>query len=208
MIFLSSILVCLTSTRFLPVQHKVLDDASIQLMLQGIEFEERDSLIRFGRQVFPAYFRILQAKDTEWLHRVRIFGILSAVKGDRSQFVEIAVEHLTHSHAGVRQNAVRLLGEIGSTRDAAPVVALLSDQDWTVGIAAAKALALIGDQRTLQAMDVWISTSAPRKDRNEQFDRSFRNDIAGYRDELKQRLEKAQSVRKPLAPPPRAVVKP
>ncbi len=147
-------------------------------------------LLALGDRAFPAYLRILAAKDITAREVGRIFGIVVNVKADRSQFLEHAVAGLASSDDGLRRSSLHLIAGIGSSRDSAPIVALLSDKEWTVCIAAAKALAKIGDQRTLTAMNVWLNSSSPRKDRNELFDKSFREDIAKYRDELKQRLEK------------------
>lgn len=163
----------------------------VRQMLKAHEFkEERRALIEIGERAFPIYFRILNRKDVDSEEVSRIFGILAAVKADRSQFLKQAIGGLSSQNTGVRLTATLLLGEIGSARDTAPMVALLSDEEWTVGIAAAKALAKIGDRRALTAMDVWLNSSSPGRHRNEQLDKALRKHIAKYRDELKQRLEK------------------
>ena len=80
-----------------------------------------------GERVFPIFNLILVAKDVKPVELTRIFAALSQVKADRSQFLEHAVRGLAHESDNVRGAAVQLLAQIGSTRDAAPIVALLSD---------------------------------------------------------------------------------
>ena len=151
---------------------------------------EQQTLIKLGERLFPTYLLILTAKDVEADEITRIFLALAAVKSDRSQFLEYVITGLSHRDDGVRRSAVQLLAHIGSSRDIAAVVALLSDKEWTVSIVAAKTLVAIGDRRALAAMDVWLATSYPRADRNARFDETHRQDIAKYRDELKARLDK------------------
>ena len=88
------------------------------------------------------------------------------------------------------------LAQIGSSRDCAPIVAILSDREWTNSIAAAKTLAAIGDQRSLIAIDVWLNSSSPRRHEGEKLTEMVRKNVIKYRDELKARLEKEKA--KPL----------
>jgi HEAT repeat protein len=97
---------------------------------------------------------------------------------------------VAHSHPDVRRTAVILLGQIGSERDAARVVALLSDEEWTIPFAAAKALAAIGDRRAPAAMDVWLNSGLHRANAAEY--EAQRKHVIKCRDELKERLDKAK----------------
>jgi hypothetical protein len=166
-------------------------DFEIRQMLRVDEFKaERQFLIKLGEAAFPAYLRILTAADARPEEASRIYHVLPHVNGNRAPFLEHAIGALASPEVYVRRPAVILLAEIGSAEDEAPIVSLLSDEDWTVGIAAAKALAKIGDRRALTAMDVWLNSSSPGRHRNEQLEKALRKHIAKYRDELKQRLEK------------------
>lgn len=183
-------LLMLTVTLQPPAQEKPLtpkQEAAILQMLGGDDtFLEAEfaQLGGFSSAAFPLYCRILDAKDEDRYLVVRTLYVLSQIKEDRSQFVDRALSRLAHSHPSVRRTAVELLAQIGSSRDAAPVVALLSDKEWTISFAAAKTLATIGDQRTLIAMDVWLNTNVYKDDEQ------LREHIIKCRDELKARLDK------------------
>jgi hypothetical protein len=148
----------------------------------------------FTPAAFPVYIRILDDPDEDRYLVARTFVVLAdpLMKADRSQFLDRAIGKLSHSHPSVRHTAVKFLAQIGGAKDTAPVVALLSDKEWETAIAAAKTLAAIGDDRTLAAMNVWLRTSGTHKDRHERVEEVLRKDVTNYRDELKQRLEKAK----------------
>ena len=142
-------------------------------------------LKRLGNeQVFPAFEAILAVPTSS--DEVRdILGVLCDLKGDRSRFVEPAVQALAHPHSTARRNAARLLGEIGSSKEASPIVALLSDDRDSCVSAAAKALAAIGGPREVVAMDVWLLGSSQGAK-----DKVLRAHVKKCRDELEQRLAK------------------
>lgn len=100
---------------------------------------------------------------------------------------------MSHPQSSVRRSALILLAKIGSTRETAPSVALLSDPDLTVAVAAAKTLAEIGDERTLQAMDIWLNA---HRDREGQTMELVRGHVTKHRDTLKQRLDSAKKAPK------------
>jgi HEAT repeat protein len=122
-------------------------------------FQELDAL---GEKAFPAYERILADPQASAHEVTGIFGVLLAVKADRSRFVEPAAKRLTETERGVRWCAVRLLGQIGSRKDSPPIVALLWDEDITIVRAAAEALAVIGGDRELTALDIWLKSGNHR----------------------------------------------
>ena len=159
-------------------------------LLSGIEFKEQPpALIKMGDKAFPAYAVILADPKSKPQHISRAMGIIAIVPGDRSRFVEPAVQLLGHHDWLIRLSAAQLVGKIGNVRDVAPVVALLADEKWEVSFAAAKTLAAIGDRRTLTALDVWLNSGKNRDDAE------LRKHVAKYRDELKQRLaEKKKAV--------------
>jgi hypothetical protein len=165
----------------------------VAALLNGIEFkEQRQTLIKMGERAFPAFEAILADPESDPGHVARIFVVLMAVDADRRRFLDPTVMRLADPNDDVRSRAVRLLALIGSEKEAPSVVALLSDKEWTNAIAAAKTLAAIGDRRAVAAMDVWLKASGRQADRTEDADAELREYVAKYRDELKQRLDRAE----------------
>jgi HEAT repeat protein len=151
----------------------------------------RATLIKLGERLFPAYERILADKLKYPREVIGILYILPSVKADRTRFVEHAVELLAVSAPDLRMGALHLLAVIGQARDAAPVVALLSDERRDVAFAAATTLEAIGGPRELTAFDVWLSTSSNRKKDDE-----LRQHVAECRYQLKKRLDKQKKAPK------------
>ena len=81
---------------------------------------------------------------------------------------------------------------LGTRHETAPIVALLSDKKLENASSAARAFAAIGDQRTVVAMDAWLNSSVALDSGNIQRDEVLRKYVIKYRDELKQKLEKAK----------------
>lgn len=157
----------------------------VREVLDRDEFKvQRSVLIKLGKKAFPAYEAILRDTKSDPIHLVCVLNVVSVVPEDRSRFVEPTVLRLADPHRGVRYNATMLLGKIGSSRDALPVVALLADQQIENVYAAANTLAAIGDYRTVTAMDVWL-VSGNRFD-----DAHLLAHVKKCRDELKARLDK------------------
>jgi HEAT repeat protein len=172
------------------------EEAEYQLVLRYLSQVEsskqgQEFFSARGDKLFPVFERILKDKASEPRH---IEGALRRITGlpntDRKRFLEYAVDSLSHSDVLVRFAAIELLAQIGSASDAAPVVALLSDKEWTNGIAAAKALAAIGDKRTLAAMNAWLASSDVRWPMSGSPNEDLRKHVAKYRDALRGRLEK------------------
>src|SRR5262245_3580616 len=100
-------------------------------------------LHRLGREgTYPAFEAIL-AKPKDGGEVANILDALRQMKGDRRRFVAPAVRALAHPQLKVRVVAAELLGEIGSPKEASPLVALMSDPDESAVLAAAKALAAV-----------------------------------------------------------------
>lgn len=129
---------------------------SIRNQLGGIEFDDRQDLIRMGDKAFPAFEIILNDPEAKVGEIIRILGLLSDVEADRSRFLEHAVRRTADPIPQIRSRAAKLLGKIGTIAEASPLVALLSDPDVVVVNFAATALAEIGGPRELVAMDVWL----------------------------------------------------
>ena len=121
-------------------------------------------LERIGEKAFPALEAILANPKTESrpIGNTLVYLLLYA-KGSRSQFIDPAIARLTDDDLRIRYAAVKLLGQIGSSRDIPPVIVLLSDPDRLMPIFAAETVAAIGDRRALDAFDVWLKSEAYRK---------------------------------------------
>ncbi len=172
------------------------NDRAIRLMLTAIEFKgERKLLVQHGEKIFPCFERILADPDANSTELTRLFIVLTAAKADRSRFLEPAVAKLSHSDKSVRRVAVSLLGEIGSERDAAPIVALLADEEFTVGVAAAKTLSTIGGPRELAALNIWLKVTKPENYSKEWqgSHEGLRKNVTKSRDALKARLDEAKA---------------
>jgi len=115
-------------------------------------------LISYGEKAFPAYHRIIGAANASPILVERVFYILQSVKADQSGFVEPAMKWLGDSESGVRRQALKLLGQIGSRKETPPIVALMWDADRTIVRAAAETLAAICNDRDLMAVELWIKS--------------------------------------------------
>lgn len=158
-------------------------DLRIRQMLGVIDQQggEQKKLIGLGAKLFPAYIRILTAEDVTATEKSRIFAALAQVDGNREQFLDHAVAALPTRNDRVQSSAVQLLKQIGTSRESAPIVALLFDTNPVTKHTAADALRSIGDRRTVDALQVWLNVPAnqnPRylydhvtKCRNDLFDR-------------------------------------
>ncbi len=171
------------------------DESAVRELLKAIEFKQgaRDELAKLGgysSNAFPLYARILDDPKENGRMAVRTLIVLSEIKADRSQFLERAVAKLAHTRPSVRRTAVGLLAQIGSERDAAPIVALLWDEAWEIPFAAADTLVAIGDRRSLAAMDVWLNSSIHYADAAGQ-----RKHVIKCREELKARLDKEKATK-------------
>jgi hypothetical protein len=136
-------------------------------MLQVIDQRggEHKKLISLGSKLFPAYQRILAAPDINHTEQSGIYAALAEVNGDRSQFLDHAVSGLASRSDRVQFSAVILVKQIGSAREAAPVVALLWDTDPVTKHVAADTLRVIGDRRTVDALQIWLNVPANQQNR-------------------------------------------
>jgi HEAT repeat protein len=158
----------------------------IRKLLNVFEFkQEYRKLIDLRETAFPAYEQILNDPTVNTFEVVRIFGVLGGVQADRRQFVEPAARRLADHDTDLRRSAIQLLGRIGSRSDAAPVVALLWDEDRTVVYAAAETLSAIGGERELVALDIWAQANAESL----RIDSQLRQRTEQARDALRQRAE-------------------
>jgi HEAT repeat protein len=135
-----------------------------------------------GEAAFPAYEEVLSDPTTEATVIAGVLDLLTHGKPDPSRFRDHARRRLLHTDRYVRTTAAQLLGRIGNPQDAPAMVALLSDKKQMPARAAARALARMGGEQELLALDIWLLTTDPRPE-----DRDY---VAERRDELKQRLDK------------------
>jgi hypothetical protein len=166
------------------------EEAAVRQILESDERDYRVRLRAWGGltpAAFPLYARVLDdpMEDPGMVNAVLNILALPDVTADKAGFVDRAVAHLAHKDVGVRRAAVNLLSRIGSSRDVAPVVALLTDPDVTVPYAAARTLAAIGDRRAFTAIDVWLGTGS-HHDHPELLDH-----VRRCREELRVRLDRA-----------------
>jgi hypothetical protein len=137
----------------------------IRHILSVTEFkQERQELIALGEKAFPAYERILADSEVSAFEAGRIFAVLQSVKADRSRFIEPAVKWLTVPDVKARWPAILLLGKIGSRKDSPPIDAQLWDEDIVIVRAAAETLAVLGGERELTALDIWLGSGSHRTD--------------------------------------------
>lgn len=166
----------------------VKDPEQVRMIFHVIDYDEqmekkRQRLIYMGELAFPAYEAIFTGPKVSPGEIAGIFGVIRIVETDRGRFVKYAVAHLTDPHRGVRWCAVYLLERIGTTTEAALMIALLSDEYDLVVKAAANVLANMGGPNEVVAMDVWLRGVSHREDAD------LRRHVLRCRDELKMRLE-------------------
>ena len=165
------------------------DEREVLDLLGGEEFkEDRQKLVAWGAEAFPIYLGILEHKECTAMEKSRIFSVLRSVKADRSRFLEAVVSALAHENWSLRSSAVQLVAQIGTAKDASPVVALLSDGVEPAYQSnchfAAKTLAAIGGPREVIAMDAWLLGVSYADDK------PLRTHVKKCRDELAARLAK------------------
>jgi|GEM_PF-2696803 len=165
-------------------------EISLRDKLNWMQFKsERRELIALGTAAFPEYHRILDDPMRTPVERARILYVVSSVETDRSAFHRHAVEALDDERSVVRSGGMALLQKIGSTKDAALIIARLSDTDKSNVYFAAKTLAIIGGPKQVVAMDAWLAGPVHANDKQ------LRDQVKKSRDELAARLAK---VPKPL----------
>lgn len=126
---------------------------------------EQQQLVDLGARLFPAYQRILAAPDVKHTETARILSALAEVKGDRKQFLDPTVTALAVPNNDVQQSAVRLLKQIGTAQESAPLTAILWSSEWTTKYAAAETLVAIGDRRGVDALQIWLNSPPNQQDR-------------------------------------------
>jgi HEAT repeat protein len=120
---------------------------------------EVPKIVALGEQVYPAFEAILSDPAVTTSEALQVFEQLVYMAGDRSRFAPYVVRQL----AAYRPRLlwlIRLLGDIGSRRDTAPLVALLYDSNPIVVRDALAALGKLGGEREQVAIDIWLKSKA------------------------------------------------
>lgn len=142
-------------------------DTEVWRLLNRFEFtpnEDIRQLNKLGTRAFPTYLRILDNAKIAPLYEVQIFLTLNESKEDRTIFLEHAVSRLNSRDFGVRIEAAKLIGQIGTTKDAPPLIAMLNDPQSGVAGTAAASLGKIGGARERLALTIWLKNTDPKKD--------------------------------------------
>ncbi len=154
------------------------------------EFAAELTLSAAGERAYPAYEVILSDPASDPRLVMRILAIVSGQRrSDRSRFRPALRKRLTDPVDYVRYWAVAAVGQIGTRDDLPALAAFLSSDDRRTVKMAAAAIAHIGGEAALTALDVWLLTG---RDRN---DADLRKHVTELRDKLKQRLEKEKRAR-------------
>jgi hypothetical protein len=150
------------------------------------ELKKYHYLLGMGEKAFPVYEAILSDPKVTSDEVGRVFLVIDGKKADSRRFRKYAVAHLADADFGNRLNAVILLKDIGSSAEASPVVAFLSDERVEPIYAAARTLAAIGGSREVVALDVWLRVNSRRDDDK------LQQHVKKCRDELKRRLDESR----------------
>lgn len=172
--------------------YNTISEKDVQELLTPKDFTDgRETLLKIGIGAFEAYDRLLVDPNLPSQKVVLIYHVLMDLDVDRQRFHQPAIQHIMHSDPYVRLNAAKLLGEIGSQQDIAPLVALLGDQSYYVINNSATALKSIGDQSTIIAYNVWLNSGHYNEPG------VLRKHVIRCRDELKARLAKEKKEASP-----------
>ena len=129
----------------------------VRQILVAPDFGEYEhELERIGSAANGLYLDLLRNQKRGSLVITRILGLVGEQKGDRSQFLPIAVGLLSHKEASVRSSAALFVGEAGKPEHVPAVVPLLwdkSEEAGTVQSVAADVLAKLGGLKELEALD-------------------------------------------------------
>jgi hypothetical protein len=147
-------------------------------------FEDGFSELTLGEKRVLAACEVMLTNPKDDAERAAVLLMVSRRKGDRSRFVAPAVEALKHKDEGVRAGAATLLGKIGSPNEIPALRGLLSDPEEGVVQAVAPALAALGGQDDLNALDKWLDGPG----REERYDFGTRDRVEKARCDLMMRL--------------------
>jgi hypothetical protein len=150
------------------------------------ECESIDEEVKRDPKILTTIESVIADPKSHPRHTAIALTILSRYSGDRSRYREVVIRRVTDKHWMVRLSAATSIGEIGTSQDTPPLIALLSDEDTSVVYMSAKAIAKIGGRRDVVAFDAWLMGSA-HKDAI-----GLRKDIKECRDALQKRLDEEE----------------
>jgi len=159
--------------------------AIVYRTLNVVDFnpDDREKLIKLGPKAHLAFVKILKDVKTNPVIVVRVLRTVSVSKGDRSVFVEPALARLIDENWLVRLSAADLIGDIGSAKEAPPLISLLNDPESGTAGSAALALGKIGGPRELLALTIWLRN-------NEKSDPDTVKDVNTAMDQIRKRIAK------------------
>lgn len=140
-----------------------------------------------GERAFPAYEVILADEKSNPILVQRICQFLAMQKADRTRFLPLLRKRLMDPFDYVRLWAIPVIGQIGTKDDLPILVAFLSSEHNGTVKMAASAVASIGGDAAMNALDIWLLCGGDRNDAD------LRKTVTIYRDELKGRLDKQKS---------------
>lgn len=143
-------------------------------------------LVEYGAAAFPIYLAILTNTESDPEVVAGVISVLSEVDAPKGQFRELVIPYLSHKDDNVRYTSMFLMKQIGTREEASILIALLSDKHGLVRYEAAEALAVIGSQRELTAMDAWLMAATARRENKYHLEH-----VKKCRDLLDKRLKEA-----------------
>jgi len=187
-------LAILVAAMALPTQQAVVNRMKVDeviVLLCGIEFKEsRTTLIAAAPELADQFRHMIDSPETGLLQRARLYGVVADSKIDRKLFLPSAVRDLGHADVWVRMSACAFVGAVGTAADSAPLLVMLFDPKIQAVYAATRSLALIGDDRTVIALDLWLRIHRRPADWAAG-DMTIENAVIKSRDEIKARLAAA-----------------
>ena len=141
----------------------------------------------YAEIMMPTYNKLLMSPET---NRAIVNGILGEVirqkRIDRSLFIPTCHELLKSQYAF---GALRLLAEIASDHDTAPIHVLLLDHSDAIRIQASETIGKVGGKKDVVALDLWLRSG------NWHDDKHHKERVQKMRDELVAKLKKEDDYR-------------
>lgn len=157
------------------------------------------NLINAAPSMVVHFQHIIDSPVSKSRHIALLYGIIADSEIDRKMFLQSAVRDVGHGDVWVRMAACAFVGAVGTAADSAPLLVMLFDPKIEAVYAATKALALIGDDRTVIALDLWLRIHR-RPPEWAAGDMTIENAVIKSRDQIKARLAAAA---KPAPVPPK-----
>ena len=184
-----------------PIHQAIADRLAMDIIIKVLNTRDfkinRAILIDEAPERVNQFRHIIDSPESKSNHIALLYGVIADSKIDRKPFLPSAVRDLGHADDWVRMSACWFVGVTGTAADSAPLLVMLFDPKVEAVYAAAGALALIGDDRTVIALDLWLRIHR-RPAEWLAGDMTIENAVIKSRDEIKARLAAA----KPAPPKP------